>query len=87
MHVTLYPRINVFYHEGRCKPRLYIHLLYFRVMIKEETQVPYSGVAPRTAKLALFLIKFMKFEILQFLLHEYLEENLYCVYMPNNYRL
>ena len=44
-------------------------------------------VGPRTAKLALFLIEFMKFELVQFLLHEYLEENPNCVYMPNIYRL
>ena len=36
MHVTLYPRINVFYHEGRCKPIFW--------MINEETQVTYSEV-------------------------------------------
>ena len=40
-------------------------------------------VGPRTAKLALLPIKFMKFEIVQFLLHEYLKESRNYVYIPN----
>ena len=40
-------------------------------------------LGPQTAKLALLLIKFMKFGIVQLLLHEYLEESPNCVYIPN----
>ena len=49
--------------------------------------VTFKEVGQRTAKLALFLIEFMKFELVQFLLHEYLEENPNCVYIPNIYLL
>ena len=37
----------------------------------------------RTAKLALLLIKYMKFRIVQFLLHEYLEKSPNFIYIPN----
>ena len=40
----------------------------------------------RTAKLALLLIKFIKYGIVQFLLKEYLEEGPNRVHIPNIYR-
>ena len=40
-------------------------------------------VGPLTAKLALSLIKFMKYGIVHFLLYEKLEESPNCVYIPN----
>ena len=47
----------------------------------------FKEVGPRTAKLALLLIKFMKFGIVQFLFHDYLEESPNCVYIPNIHHL
>ena len=44
------------------------------------------GIGPRIPKLALLLIKFVKYGIVQFLLYEYLEESLNCVYIPNIHR-
>ena len=38
------------------------------------------------AKLALLLIKFMKYGIVQYLLYEYLEESPNYVYIPNIHR-
>ena len=43
-------------------------------------------VGSRTAKLALLLVKFMKYGVVQFLLYEYLEESPICVYIPNIHR-
>ena len=43
-------------------------------------------VGPRTAKLTLLLIKFMKYGVVKFLLYEYLEESPNCVYIPNIHR-
>ena len=37
-------------------------------------------VGPRTVKLALLRIRFMKYGIVQFLLYEYLEKSPNCVY-------
>ena len=42
-----------------------------------------KDVGPLTAKLALLLIKFMKYGIVQFWLYESLEERPKCVYIPN----
>ena len=39
----------------------------------------YKRIGPQTA---LLLITFMKYEIVQFLLYEYLEESPNCVYIP-----
>ena len=38
-------------------------------------------LGPQTAKLALLLIKFMKYGLVQFLLYEYLQESPNCVYI------
>ena len=43
-------------------------------------------VGPRTANMALLLIKFMKYGVVQFLLYEYLEESPNCVYIQNIHR-
>ena len=39
----------------------------------------FKEVGPRTEKLALLLIAFMKYGIVQFLFYEYLEKSLNCV--------
>ena len=52
-----------------------------------DAQVNMKEVEPRTTKLALLLIKFMKFGIVQFKLHEYLDESPNCVYIPNIHHL
>ena len=49
----------------------YVYVFHF---ISEE-------VGPRTAKLTLLLIKFMKYGIAQFLLYKYLEKSPNCVYI------
>ena len=46
----------------------------------------FKEVGPRTAKLALLLIKFMKCGVLQFLLFKYLEESPNSVHIPNIHR-
>ena len=53
----------------------------FRFVIKFD-------IGPRTAKLALLLIKFMKYGVVQFLLYEYmyLDESPNRVYVPNIHR-
>ena len=46
----------------------------------------FKEVGPRTAKLALLLIRSIKYGIVQFLLYEYLEERPNCVDIPNLHR-
>ena len=52
------------------------------VVLKIE-EVTSKEVQLRAAKLALLLIKFMKYRIVQFLIDDNFEESPYCAYIPN----
>ena len=51
--------------------------------VLQKTMIGMKELGPRMAKLALWLIKFMKYGIVHFLLYEYLEESLNYAYIPN----
>ena len=54
------------------------------MITKEEfTKIVIKEVGPRTAKLALLLIKSIEYGIVQFLLYEYLEKSPNFEYIPN----
>ena len=52
-------------------------------VLYEDMTKDYKELRPRRTILALLLIKFMKYRLVQMLLYEYLEENPNSVYIPN----